>query len=439
VLLPYSPLHELILGDFDGPLVATSGNLSGEPVITDPDMAQQRLENIADAFLHHDRPIERPADDPVLRALAGRLRPLRLGRGSAPLEIELPEPLAVPTIATGAHLKNCVALGWGRRAVVSPHIGTLDHPRSLEVFAQVIADLQALYGVRAERVACDAHPGYASSRWARQCGLPVRRVWHHEAHASALAAESGREGPLLVFCWDGVGLGADGTLWGGEAFVGRPGQWQRVASLRQFRLPGGDRVAREPWRAVASLCWQAGLDAPEAGTDSRLLRSAWERGINAPWCSSVGRLFDAAACLVLGLRTSTHEAQGPMLIEALADESSDHIELPWELDAAGLRRLDWSPLLPALRAVERSPAQRAALLHQSLAVALVTLAATLRAEHRIDAVGLAGGVFQNRLLCRSTAARLAHIGFDVLLPARLPANDAAIAFGQLAEIGAERC
>jgi hydrogenase maturation protein HypF len=236
-----------------------------------------------------------------------------------------------------------------------------------------------------------------------------------------------------------VGLGADGTLWGGEAFVGRPGQWQRVASLRQFRLPGGDRVAREPWRAVASLCWQAGLDAPEAGPDSRLLRSAWERGINAPWCSSVGRLFDAAACLVLGLRTSTHEAQGPMLIEALADESSDHIELPWELDAAGLRRLDWSPLLPVLRAVERPPAQRAALLHQSLAAALVTLAATLRAEHRIEAVGLAGGVFQNRLLCRSTAARLAHIGFDVLLPARLPANDAAIAFGQLAEIGAEKC
>ncbi len=434
--LPYSPLHDLIVGDFGGPLVATSGNLSGEPVITDPAMAQRRLAAIADAFLHHDRPIVRPADDSVVRAIAGRLRPLRLGRGAAPLEIELPEPLPRPMIATGAHLKNCVALGWGRRAVVSPHIGTLEHPRSLAVFSQVIEDLQCLYGVRAEAVVCDAHPGYASSRWARASGLPVQRVWHHEAHASALAAESGQAGELLVFCWDGVGMGADGSLWGGETFLGRPGRWRRVASLRRFRLPGGDRVAREPWRAAASLCWEAGLDAPPSAPEHRLLHQAWQRGVNSPWCSSVGRLFDAAAHWVTGLQEVSHEAQGPMSIEALADESSDIVELAWPADVAGVHRLDWGPLIPAMLDGLVPPARRAALLHHSLAAALTSLVSALSREHRIDAVGLTGGVFQNQLLCTAASTRLAKLGGKTLLPERLPANDAAIAFGQLAEIGA---
>jgi hydrogenase maturation protein HypF len=437
--LPYSPLHEMILGDFGGPLVATSGNLSGEPVITDPQMAQRRLAPIADAFLHHDRPIVRPADDTVVRRVRGRLRPLRLGRGAAPLELELAHPLPAPLLATGAHLKNCVALGWGRRVVLSPHIGTLEHPRSLEVFAQVIEDLQGLYGVRAQGVVCDAHPGYASSRWARNCGLPLQRVWHHEAHASALAAEAARAGNLLVFCWDGVGLGADGSLWGGEAFAGRAGRWRRVASLRRFRLPGGDRAAREPWRSAASLCWHAGIDVPAASKDLALLHAAWQRGINAPWTSSVGRLFDAAACVLTGLRETSYEAQGPMRLEAFADNSSEFVELSWSADDAGLPRLDWGPLLPLLGDASVPAPRRAALLHQSLAAAVAGLATQLHPEHRFEAVGLTGGVFQNRLLSAATTSRLELAGFEAILPERLPANDAAIAFGQLAEIGALKC
>ncbi|HJX57483.1 MAG TPA: carbamoyltransferase HypF, partial [Thiobacillus sp.] len=239
-LLPYSPLHDLLLNDFGGPLVATSGNLSGEPVLTENREAQARLAHIADAFLHHNRPIVRPADDPVYRVIAGLPRPLRLGRGRAPLELELPVSLSEPVLALGSHMKNTLCLAWGRRAVVSPHIGELDTLRSLDTLAQVAADLQRLYQVQATRLIVDRHPGYGYRRFARDSGLPLLEVWHHHAHASALAWEFPGVAEWIVFAWDGVGLGEDRTLWGGEAFTGAPGRWQRAASLRPFRLPGGD-------------------------------------------------------------------------------------------------------------------------------------------------------------------------------------------------------
>ncbi|MGB9129391.1 MAG: carbamoyltransferase HypF, partial [Thiobacillus sp.] len=263
-ILPYSPLHDLLLSDFDGPLVATSGNLSGEPVLTDNTEAQARLAHIADAFLHHDRPIVRPADDPVYRVIAGVARPLRLGRGSAPLELELPVSLPEPVLALGSHMKNTLCLAWGTRAVVSPHIGELDTPRSLDTLAQVAADLQRLYQVQATRLIVDHHPGYGTRRFARDSGLPLTEIWHHPAHASALAWEFPEVNEWIVFAWDGVGFGMDQTLWGGEAFTGAPGRWQRAASFRPFRLPGGDKAGREPWRAAAAVLWEAGQSAPFA-------------------------------------------------------------------------------------------------------------------------------------------------------------------------------
>ncbi|MCG8370582.1 MAG: carbamoyltransferase HypF, partial [Proteobacteria bacterium] len=260
VFLPYSPLHQLLLDAVGGPVVATSGNVSGEPVLTGNDEAVRRLRPVADAFLQHDRPIVRPADDPVYRRIAGRVRPIRIGRGCAPRELDSPWPLAEPTLAVGGHMKATAALAWDDRVVVSPHIGEMDSPRSLDVFEQVAADLQSLYGVRARRIVCDAHPGYTTHRWARQQELPVRTVWHHEAHASAVAGEFDLHGRWLVFAWDGVGLGRDGTLWGGEALAGRPGRWRRFASLRPFRLPGGDKAGREPWRSAAALHWECGAE-----------------------------------------------------------------------------------------------------------------------------------------------------------------------------------
>ena len=432
-MLAYSPLHHLLLGDCGGPLIATSGNVSGEPVLTDPEEAEHRLAAIADGFLHHDRPILRPADDPVQRVIAGAPRPLRLGRGDAPLELDLPFAIEVPTLAVGGHMKNTLALAWDGRIVVSPHIGDLDAPRARRVFDRVAADLQRLYGVTAERVVADLHPDYASSRWARDCGLPVTRVQHHRAHASALYAEHAGTGDWLVFAWDGVGLGDDGGLWGGEAFAGSPGAWRRVAALRPFRLPGGERAARQPWRAALGLCWEAGDDWEGAPEGTELLRQAWDRDHQCPATSAAGRLFDGAAALLGLAREASFEGQGPMLLEAAARGRSDAPELPFATDGEGLDRGDWGPLLPLLRDGERPVAERAAAFHHALARAILTCARQRREAEGIGEVGLTGGVFQNHLLTETARELLAADGFRVHLATRVPCNDGGLAFGQEAE------
>ena len=430
-LLPYSPLHDLLLADFGGPLVATSGNLSGEPVLTDRQEAQTRLAHIADAFVHHDRPIVRPADDPVYRVIAGVPRPLRLGRGSAPLELELPAALPEPVLALGSHMKNTLCLAWGARAVVLPHIGELDTPRSLDTLAQVAADLQRLYQVQASRLLVDRHPGYGYRRFARNSGLPLAEIWHHPAHASALAWEFPAVDEWIVFAWDGVGLGEDGSLWGGEAFTGAPGHWQRAASFRLFHLPGGDKAGREPWRAAAALSWETDQPAPFAPEP---LHQAWSARLNSPPSSSVGRLFDAAAALCGVCTHASFEGEGPMRLEAAAYVADGQtIELPLERDPAGIWRSDWAPLLPMLTDTTRPVAERAARFHLSLAQALVDQAQQLRAQTGIQSVGLSGGVFQNRLLAEAAIRLLEDAGFDVCLPQRVPVNDAGLSFGQVIE------
>jgi hydrogenase maturation protein HypF len=438
LMLPYSPLHHLLLDAFASALVATSGNLSSEPVLTEPDQAQARLAAVADAFLHHDRPIARPADDPVVRVVAGTVRPLRLGRGTAPLELKLPTPIAVPTLAAGAFLKNTVALAWDERAVVSPHIGDLTSPRGRAVLAQVAEDLQRLYGVRAQRIVHDAHPDFPNTRWARASALPTLAVWHHHAHAAAVAGEYPDPSSLLCFTWDGVGLGPDGTLWGGEALLGQPGAWRRAASFRAFHLPGGERTAREPWRTALALCWESGCDWPEgAALADPLLRSAFERRLRAPATSAVGRLFDAAAALLGVCRQASYEGEAPMRLEALSqDIAASPIALPLVRDAAGVWRSDWAPLLPMLLAGQIAPALRAASFHASLAHALCDQALALRRDCGVTRVGLAGGVFQNRVLSEQACARLRAAGFEVLMPRQLPVNDAAISYGQLVEAAA---
>jgi hydrogenase maturation protein HypF len=436
--LPYSPLHQLLLEGVGAPLVATSANVSGEPVLTDNAEVERRLAHVAEAFLHHDRPIARPADDPVQRVIAGRARPLRLGRGLAPLELELPTAVPAPLLAVGGHMKNSVALAWGRRVVVSPHIGDLDAPRSLTVFEQVIADLARLYDVRPQAIACDAHPGYASSRWARHAGLPVTTVFHHRAHAAALAGEHPDVDRWLTFTWDGVGYGEDGTLWGGEALLGRPGAWQRVASFRPFRLPGGDKAGREPWRAALALCWETGADWPDCPVKTELLRTAWQRGLNAPETSAVGRLFDAAAALTGVCSHASFEGQGPMWLEALdAGDMEAAIALPLARDDdEGVWRSDWAPLVPRLRDTTTSPAARSTLFHATLARAALDQALRLRAEHGTFSIGLGGGVFQNRRLTERLLALFAAHGFDVRLTGQAPCNDGGLCYGQVIEAAA---
>ena len=442
IMLPYSPLHHLLLNEFAGPLVATSANISGEPVLIHNQQVEKRLGHVADAFLHHNRPIERPADDPVYRTIAGKARPVRTGRGSAPIELTLPFELDLPILAVGAQMKNTVALAWKNRVVISPHIGEMNTARSLEVFENTIADLQKLYGVKAENIICDAHPGYTTTRWANKQSLPVHRVYHHQAHASAAYYECRTDQAVIVFTWDGVGYGEDGTLWGGETFLGKPGQWLRLASMRPFNLPGGDKAGREPWRSAAALCWETGLvyeKIPEKDPmQLSMLRQAWLRKINAPQSSSVGRLFDAAAALT-GVRTmASFEGQGPMELEALCEKpcekTSDYVETGLE-EVDNILIVNWKSLISSMLDSTLSVSKRASLFHTSLAHCILQQATEIRERYGVNTVSFSGGVFQNRVLTEKAIALLSDDGFEVCLPELIPVNDAGISFGQIIEYG----
>jgi hydrogenase maturation protein HypF len=359
-------------------------------------------------------------------------------------------------------MKNCLCLAWGERVVVSPHIGELDSARGLDTLARVAEDLQRLYQIRARRLLLDRHPGYGYRAWARAAGLPMHEVWHHHAHAAALAGEHPQVGDWILFTWDGVGLGPDGSLWGGEALYGRPGAWRRRASFRPVRLPGGDKAGRAPWRSAAALLWEdaSRIDAgrmdddpvlPDSLSLSRnereqlpLLRQAWRRGINSPVSTAAGRLFDAASALLgLGAHAS-FEGEGPMRLEALAGMSAcaprrgsgllePDLQLPLLRDDTGVWRSDWSPLIPMLTDAALTRDERAYRFHASLAGCLLQQADKLRAETGCQDVGLAGGVFQNRLLTELAVAGLEAAGFRVHLGERIPINDAGVSYGQILE------
>jgi len=464
-MLAYSPLHYLILNDFGLPVVATSGNLSGEPVLTDNVQAQRRLNKIADVFLQHNRPILRPADDSVMRVIADKKRLFRIGRGLAPLELQhrqinLPYTIKKPLLAVGGQMKNTIALAWNNRVVISPHIGELDSKRSIEVFAQVIDDLCHLYRVKPEQIICDAHPDYYSSRYAekyaRAQNIPLLKVQHHKAHASILSGEFGdnfdnRSGAWLVFTWDGTGLGDDHSIWGGEGFYGQAGHWQRVCSIKPFYLQGGDKAAREPWRSACALLWENNLSyTPSDTTDRKSGRSqaervtlafqAWSKRLNTIPATSMGRLFDAASAL-LGLgENSSFEGQGPMLLEACLSQDKllqdRHTNEPSALPLYRHQELilaDWTKLLSMLRDNKQTAAQRALNFHQSIAETLIAQARKIKAIKGDFRVGLSGGVFQNKYLTEYILQRLKEEGFQAYLPQTVPYNDAGLAFGQIIE------
>jgi hydrogenase maturation protein HypF len=294
-----------------------------------------------------------------------------------------------------------------------------------------------LYKVRAERLVCDAHPGYTTHRWAhQQQDLAVETVWHHQAHASALTAEHGLRTTSLVFTWDGVGLGEDGTLWGGDALLGRSGAWRRVSRLRPFRLPGGVRAGREPWRSAAALLWETGRAWHEATGVEQLAKAAWQADLNCPTTTAAGRLFDAAAAIILGLDDVSYEAAGPMQLEALCQRRRDPVSLPLEKCDDGLWQSDWEPLLEMLTDHSLPTITRAEVLHASLAQSIVSQARVIRDDSGITQVGLCGGVFQNRVLTEHVVALLRDDEFTVFIPERLPCNDAALCVGQAAELAA---
>ena len=439
VMLPGNPLQYLICHFFNKPLVYTSGNISGEPIITANDDATKRLGNCCDAFLHHDRDIVRPADDPVMLHNTQHPQLLRTGRGLAPTEFTLPFTLDKPLLAVGGHIKNTLALAWENRMVISAHNGDLGNLRSYQTFQQGIEDLQRLYNIQAEQIICDVHPEYGSSHWATQSGLPVTKVFHHHAHASSLALEYPQFNNWLIFSWDGIGLGENGELWGGETFLGKPGHWKRVASFKPFRLPGGEKNAREAWRVAASLCWHVGRDFEIKNHNSKQLKQVWDKQVNSPQSSAVGRLFSAAAALLGLIYVESFEGHGPMLLEALAETAQPEpttamvIDLPLIESGDNLSRIDWRPLLNMLHDESLSKVQRAYCFHASLAECITQLTLEKYQQANDLVLGLSGGVFQNQLLLRLIREKLQPHNIKVHLPEKIPVNDGGLSAGQIVE------
>ena len=451
VMLPYTPLHHLLLRALGVPVVATSGNLSDEPICIDERDARQRLGGIADCFLVHDRPIVRHVDDSIVRVVLDRELVLRRARGYAPLPIPLGRP-SPPLLAVGAHLKNTVAITAGRNAFVSQHIGDLETPQSLAAFTQVIRSFRTLYRTTPEHVIADLHPDYLSSRYAATLGLPVFTVQHHYAHVAACMAENELEGRALGVAWDGTGYGPDGSVWGGEFLLTDTASFERVATLRPFRLPGGERAVREPRRSALGILFAlhggevAGLTdvATVAAFDAparRLLVQALERQVNAPLTTSAGRLFDAVASLTDVRHTTTFEGQAAMELEALAGKQAAD-PYPFELVAEGTRFatppwqppatvVDWAPLVRAILAdvaAGVAPAVVSARFHVSMA-AVIREVALLAGEPRVV---LTGGCFQNRRLLELAVHALRDAGFRPYWHQRVPPNDGGIALGQVA-------
>lgn len=448
ILLPYSPLHHILLRDAGMPLIATSGNLSDEPICTDEHEALSRLKGIADLFLVHNRPIVRHVDDSIVRILLGREMVLRRARGYAPLPVTL--PAEVPDLlAVGAHLKNTVALSRGSQVFISQHLGDLETPEAFHAFQQETASLQELFEGVPVAVVSDLHPDYLSTSYAHGRPEPVLAVQHHIAHIAACMADNALREPVLGVAWDGTGLGTDGTVWGGEWFAVRQGTCSRFAHLRQFFLPGGDQAAREPRRSaigllyamLGSAAFKRSDLAPVASwseQEKATLEQMMAKRVHAPLTSSAGRLFDAVSAL-LGLRMiNVFEGQAAMELEWAATGASAegfpfHIAEP--AAAGGPWIIDWEPMVvEILRDLHRphhrttSPVPHLARrFHSTLASMIVAVAERAGLERIV----LSGGCFQNMLLTELAVQELRAHKFRPYWHQRVPPNDGGIALGQI--------
>ncbi|GIX43676.1 MAG: carbamoyltransferase HypF [Candidatus Hydrogenedentota bacterium] len=462
IMLPYTPLHHLLMCELAFPVVATSGNLTDEPICIATEEALERLGDVADFFLTHDRPIERYVDDSVVRVMAGREVVLRRARGYAPLPIPSPFPIGRTVFATGAHLKNTVALVHGGHIFVSQHIGDLETEPAQRAHREAIRALTQLYDSKPEVIACDLHPDYASTRSAREIaqGRTLLLVQHHRAHVWACLAENELlHEPVLGVAWDGTGLGDDGQIWGSEFFLVDPPEPRRIAHFRPIPIPGGDAAMREPRRVAFGVLWEmaaeewsalfphcAPLVSPE---EARVWGRMIAQRLNSPLTCGAGRLFDAVAAL-LGLRAvAAYEGQAAMIVEWAARRSPTREAYPlaWRIENAGGAvekiegalpasvsserpiQFDWETMIRAILAdvgAGEEPAVCAAKFHNTLVRIIVEIAGWARR----DRVALSGGCFQNRLLVESAMEALQANGFRVYIHQRIPPNDGGIALGQ---------
>jgi hydrogenase maturation protein HypF len=441
VMLPYTPLHHLLLREFSRPIVLTSGNVSDEPIAYQDEDALSRLGGIADVFLTHDRPIHIRTDDSVVRPFRGREAVLRRSRGY------VPEPLAVashfgrPVLACGAELKNTFCLGRGDHAFLSHHVGDLENYETLRSFTGGIAHFRRLFDVQPQIVAHDLHPEYLSTKYAlEQDGCVLAGVQHHHAHIASCLADNGEAGPVIGVAFDGTGFGTDGTIWGGEFLLADLADAERAGHLAGVPMPGGAAAIRHPWRMAAAYLDAAFPDGPPAGLDVAARNSgAWpdvltlaRRGVNAPVTSSAGRLFDAVAAL-LGVRDSiNYEGQAAVELEQLAATS--------RRDPYPAAITDGRPLTVAGSDLIRAAAEDllagvpreviGSRFHQGVAAMIGEACGLLRERSGLGTVALSGGVFQNLLLLGTVVDLLEGRGFRVLTHSRVPPNDGGISLGQ---------
>ncbi len=431
-LLPYSPLHHLLMRELGFPVVATSGNLTDEPICISIEETRDRLGAVAEGFLTHDRPIARPMDDSVMAVCQGRPLMMRRGRGLSPWSVSL---AGIPDgwIGAGAQMKSTVAISAGGQAVMSSHIGDLEHDGSTRLWNRTIADLSGLHGLQPVVAATDLHPAYSSTQSAAQWGIPIEAVQHHNAHIAACMAEHGLDGTVLGVAWDGTGYGPDGTIWGGEFLACTRSDFQRVAWLRPFPLMGGDVAAREPRRAALGLLWEMGAPRQPPGftpEEQAALHRMLAAGLNTVRTSSAGRLFDAVASLLGVCQVMSHEGQAAMRLEALAgDLQAEPYPFTWDHGV-----LDWAPMIAAMMSARESPAVAAARFHATL----VEMIASAALRFKWQDICLSGGCFQNRRLLAGVAQRLGGAGFRVWRHVEVPPNDAGICLGQLAVALARR-
>jgi hydrogenase maturation protein HypF len=465
VMLPYTPLHELLL-EGRGPLVMTSANYSDEPIVKDNAEARERLAQLADALLMHNRDIHVHCDDSVMRVLNlqspisansssknGDYLPLRRSRGYAPFPVKLPFSVR-PTLAVGGELKATFCLARDDYAFMSQHIGDMENLETLQAFERAVEHFQAIFRCRPEIIVSDLHPRYLSARWAHEHAGDRRhiRVQHHHAHIASVMAENGYTGGRVIgFSFDGTGYGTDGAIWGGEVLLADYAGFDRALHLAYVPLPGGDAAVKRPYRTALAHLHAAGVawddDLPPVAAcppaERTVLAHQLRTGLNAVPTSSLGRLFDAVAALCGIRQTVTYEAQAAIEMEALAVDGTD-----WgtgEADATyafeiGATAFDAAPVIRAMVADLRKGVAApviAAKFHQSVAELVLTLSRRLRAEHGMETVALSGGVFQNVTLLAHTLRRLRAAGFEVLTHRLVPPNDGGLALGQ-AVIGAKR-
>jgi hydrogenase maturation protein HypF len=456
VFLPYAPLQHLLFADRRvTALVMTSANLSEEPIAIDNDEARERLGEIADAWLMHDREILQRCDDSVMAVVDGAPQLIRRARGFVPLGVELPLD-AAPLLAVGGHLKNVFALARGHFVYQSQHLGDLENLTGLEFFKESLEHLMHTFEIEPETVVHDLHPGYLSTEWAKdwahERGLKTIAVQHHHAHVAGCMAEHGLT-EAIGLALDGTGYGTDGKIWGGEVLIARLDEFERFAHLEYVPMPGGEAAIREPWRMALGALHAAGLDVESDETlsllgasekDVRVLRRMMERGLNAPLTSSLGRLFDAAAAVVLGRRVVDYEAQAAIGLEGIAvDERDDEAGYAMELNGGDWAAREplrigtgplWKELLKDLRNGV-SKGRIAARFHAGVADGFVRAAVRARTATGLTQVAMSGGCMHNRRLARLLRVGLEAEGFEVFQHARVSPGDGGLSYGQ-AVVGA---